>query len=129
MPFGLFAFDTLFSSNATSHWSLKVRQPLGHQRQALSLDAIDTHPALPLVPEEAGRFKHLKMPSRGLPCMRKDRRDLSGGHRASVEIDREQHAAPSTVRQGPEYRLIGVWTHPRSRLEHQQYSSRRVNVR
>jgi hypothetical protein len=103
-----------------SHWALKMRQPLAHQRQSLSLDAINTHPALSLVGEQAGGFKHLKMPSRGLPCMRKDRRDLSGGHRASIEIDREQHATPSSVGQRAKYRLIRVWTHPRSRLEHQQ---------
>jgi hypothetical protein len=80
-----------------SRWSLKVCQPFSHQRQALSFDAIDTHPALPLVPEEASSFKNLKVPSGGLPRMRKDRRDLSRGHRASVEIDREQYAAPGRV--------------------------------
>jgi hypothetical protein len=55
-----------------SHWFLKVRQPLAHQRQALSLNAIDTHPALPLVLDEASGFKHLNMPSRRLPGMRED---------------------------------------------------------
>src|SRR5262249_8025556 len=80
------------------------------------------HPALPLVPEEACRFKHMKVPRRGLPCMRKDCRDLSSGHRASVEIDREQHATPSRMGQRTEDRLIRVRTHSRSRLKHQQCS-------
>src|SRR5262245_27952787 len=121
MFLGVFV-DILFSSSATSHWSLKVRQPLVHQRQALSLDAIDTHPALPPVAEEARSFKHLEVARGGLPCMRKDRRDLSSGHRASVEKDREQNAAPSGVGQRTEDLLICVWTHSRSRLKHQRCS-------
>src|SRR5262245_51606022 len=121
MPFGIFVFDILCSSRAMSHRSLKVRQPLTHKCQALSLDAIDTHPTLPLVLEEASGFKNLKVPRGRLPRMRKDRRDLSGGHCAAVEIDGKQHAAPSRVGQRTEYRLIRVWTDPRSRLEHQQH--------
>src|SRR5262245_20152008 len=121
MRFGVFVFDILCSSRALSHGSLKVRQPLTHKRQALSLDAIDTHPALRLVLEETSGFKNLKVPRRRLPRMRKDCRDLSGGHGAAVEIDRKQHAAPSGMGQRTEYRLIRVCADPRSRLEHQQY--------
>src|SRR5262245_40948755 len=121
MPFRVFVFDILRSLLATSHGSVKVRQPLAHKRQALSLDAINTHPALPLLLEEASGFKNLKVPRRRLPCMRKDCRDLSSGHCAAVEIDREQHAAASWVGQRTEYRLIRVCADPRSRLEHQQY--------
>ena len=91
-----------------SHRALKVRQPIVHQRQSLSLDAINTHPALPLVCEQTSGLKNLKMPGRSLPCMRKHRRDLSGSHRASIEIDREQHAAPRRVGERPEYSLIRV---------------------
>jgi hypothetical protein len=112
-----------------SHGSLKVRQPVAHKRQALSLKAINTHPALPLVLEEAGGFKNLKVPRRRLPCMRKDRRDFAGGHCAAVEIDRQQHAAPSWVGQRTEYRLIRVCADPRGRLEHQQYPVGDVNAR
>src|SRR5262249_4038989 len=106
------------SSRAMSHGFLKVRQPLAHKRQALSLDAVNTHPALPLVLQEASGFKNLKVPRCRLPCMRKDRRDLSGGHCAAVEIDRKQHAATSWVGQRTEYRLIRVSADPRSWLEH-----------
>ena len=113
------ASGSLFSSSATSHWSLKMRQPLAHQRQALVFDVIDAHPALPLMPEEAGSFEHLKVPRRRLPGVRKDRRDLSGGRCASVEIDREQHAAPSGVRQRAEDRLIRVRTRLRGAFRHQ----------
>jgi hypothetical protein len=115
----LVVFGTLFSSGAMSRWSLKVCQPFSHQRQAISFDAIDTHSALPLVPQEASSFKNLKVPSGGLPCMRKDRRDLSRGHRASVEVDREQYATPGRVSQRTEYGLIRVGTNPRGRLQHQ----------
>jgi hypothetical protein len=58
----------------------------------------------------------------GLPCMGKHRRDLSGSHRASIEIDSQQHAAPSRVGQRPEYSLIRVSPDLGSNLRHQQYS-------
>jgi hypothetical protein len=100
--------DIVFSSCAEFRRGLKVRQPIAHQRQSLSLDAIDTHPALPLVCEQPCSLKNLKVPGRGLPCMFKHRRDLSGTHRASIEVDREQHATPGRVGQRPEYILIRV---------------------
>jgi hypothetical protein len=53
-------------------------------------------------------FKNLKVPGRGLPSMRKYRRNLTGSHRASIEIDREQDAAPRGVGQRPEYGLIRI---------------------
>jgi hypothetical protein len=87
----------LFSSYAVSHRPLKVRQPVAYQSQSLSLDAINTHPALSLMREQTGGLKYLKVPGRCLPCMSKHRGDLSGTHRASIEIDREQRAAPSRV--------------------------------
>jgi hypothetical protein len=113
--------DILFSSYAVRHRALKVRQPIAHQRQSLSLDAINTRPALPFVREQTSRLKNLQVPGRGLPCMRKHRRDLSGSHRASIEIDREQHAAPSRMGQRPEYILIRISTRLRPQLRHQQY--------
>jgi hypothetical protein len=97
---------------------LKVRQPIAHQRQSLSLNAINTHPTLPLVREQTSGLKNLKMPGRGLPCMREHRRNFSGSHRASIEIDSEQHAAPSRVGQRPEDILIRVSPHPRCRFRH-----------
>jgi hypothetical protein len=105
---------------------LKVRQPIANERQSLSLDAINTHPALPLVRQQTGGLKNLKVPGRGLPCMRKHRRNVSGSHRASVEIDSEQHAAPSRVSQRPEDILIRV--SPNSRCRHQQYSAILLNI-
>jgi hypothetical protein len=91
---------------------LKVRQPIAHQSQSLSLDAINTHPALPLVREQTSGLKNLKVPGCGLPRMRKHRRNLSGSHRASTEIDREQHAASSRVGQRSEDILIRVSPRP-----------------
>jgi hypothetical protein len=107
---------------------LKVRQPIAHQRQSLSLDVINTHPALPLVCEQTSGLKNLKMPGRGLPGMRKHCRDFSGSHRASIEIDREQHAASSRVGERPEDILIRVSPHSRSRLRHQLYSAILLNI-
>jgi hypothetical protein len=67
------------------------------------------------------------VPRRGLPCMRKHRRNLSGSHRASIEIDCEEHAASSRVGQSTEDILIRVSPHPRSRLRHQEYSAILLN--
>jgi len=94
---------------------LKVRQPITHQRQSLSLDAVDAHPALPLVREQTSGLENLKVAGRGLPGVRKHGRDLSGRHRAPIEIDRQQNATPSWVGQRPKHCLIRVWPPPRSR--------------
>jgi len=85
-----------------------VRQPVAHERQSLSLDAINPHPSRPLMREKTRNFKNLKVPGRRLPCMRKYRRNLTGSHRASVEIDREQNSAPHGVGQRREHSLIRV---------------------
>jgi hypothetical protein len=98
----------LFSS-LTIHWALKVRKPIIDQRKSLSLDAINAHPSLSLVTEQTSGLKDLKMPGGRLPCVLKYGRYLSGSHRTSIEIDREQHAPSSGVRQSAKYCLVGVW--------------------
>jgi hypothetical protein len=103
----------IYQTRSMSFWQ--------HSGQSLSLDPINTHPALPFVREQTSRLKNLQVPGRGLACMRKYHRDLSGSHRASIEIDREQHAAPSRVGQRPEYILARISTRLRPQLRHQRY--------
>jgi hypothetical protein len=80
--------DIWRSSFAVSYRILKVRKPITHKRQSFLLKTINTHPAVPLMREQSSSFKKLEVPRRSLPGMAKHRRDLPGGHRASVEIDR-----------------------------------------
>jgi len=68
-----------------------VREPVTYQRQSLLLDAIDAESAPPLVTEQAGGLKNLKVPGRRLPCMRERASNFSRCHRATVEKYRKQH--------------------------------------
>jgi hypothetical protein len=87
----------LFSSCVGSYRPLKVRQPIADQRQSFSLEAIDAHPAAPLVRQQTSGLQHLEMAGGRLPYMRKHRCDFSGRHRATIEKDRQQNAAPGRV--------------------------------
>jgi len=90
------------------HRGLKVREPVTYERQSLLLDAIDAEPAPPLVTEQAGGLKNLKVPGRRLPCMRERASNLSRCHCATVEKYRKQHAAACGMGQSTEYILIGI---------------------
>src|SRR6185436_3611327 len=101
-------FVDMFVSPSFSWSSEKVGEPVLHQLQPLSLDSIHPHPPLLLHAEQTRRLEHLQMPGRRLPRVREHRRDLPGGHRPAVEIDRQQDLPPRRMRERGENGLVGV---------------------
>ena len=75
-----------------------MSKPVPHQFEPFSLNSVNTHPTLPLVSEQACRLEDLEVPRCRLPGVLEDGRDFAGRHGAAVEINREQHASPGSVR-------------------------------
>ena len=57
---------------------------------------------MPLVFEQTRRFENLQMPRRCRPGLLEHAGDLSGGHRPTLEIDRQQDAAARGMREQDE---------------------------
>lgn len=74
-----------------------MSQPIPHELKSFALNSVNAHPALPLMRDQTSGLKDLEMSRRRLPGMLEDRRYFSGGHGATVEVDREQHAPPCSM--------------------------------
>lgn len=73
-------------------------EPVGHEFETLRLKPVNTHPALPLMSEQARRLEDLEVSCGGLPGVLEDRRDLTGRHRAPVKVNCQQDAPPRRMR-------------------------------
>src|SRR4051794_40574709 len=104
-------------------------EPVGDELEALALEVIDAQAALRFVRQQPGPLEHLQMPGSGLPGMREHRRDLPGGHRSAVEVDREEDSPSRRMRQRREHQLVGIQPRLRFPLRHARlYSATRLNV-
>jgi len=84
-------------------------------------DAIDPRAPLFLVTDQAGFLEDPEVPRGGLPGVLEDGRDFAGGHGAAVEVKRQQHTAPGSMRQRAEDQLISVESRFRLRFWPQEY--------
>lgn len=76
----------------------KMGKPVGNEFETLRLKPVNPHPALPFVREQARGLKDLEVSRGGLPGVLEHCRDVAGGHRAPVKVNRQQHAPPRCVR-------------------------------
>src|SRR5262249_27795653 len=88
----------------------KPREPIPHEFEASPINVIHAISPFLIVIEQSGRFEYPNVPSRGRPSMLKHVGDLAGGHRSTLEVQREQD--PSADRMGERCKNRLVRVHP-----------------
>jgi len=99
----------------------KMSKPVANQFKSFALDSIDARAAPLFMCQQARSFKNSKMPRSRLPSVLKDSRNFSGRHGTTIEINRKQHPASGSVRQGGEYGFVCINSRFRFRTAHQRY--------
>jgi hypothetical protein len=99
----------------------KMSKPVANQFKSFALDSINARAAPLFMCQQARSFKNSKMPRSRLPSVLKDSRNFAGRHGTTIEINRKQHSASGSVRQGGEYRFICINSRFRFRTAHQRY--------
>lgn len=102
-------------------FSGKVSKPVANQFKSFALDSIYARAAPLFMCQQARSFKNSKMPRSRLPGMFEDSRNFTGRHGTTIEINRKQHSASGSVRQGGEYGFIRVNSRLRFRTAHRRY--------
>ena len=98
------------------------RQPLLGQRKTFAVDAIEASAPLPLVVDHAGLFQHAQVSGRRRPGLLEHRRDLSGRHRAALEVERREDPPPRWMGKSDEESFIGVVRVWPAALRHRGYT-------
>src|SRR5262249_19473274 len=108
--------------------SREPREPIAREVQAVTINLVAPHPSLPLVPEKPGRLEDLQVPRRRRPGLLEHTGYLAGGHRAALEIHREQDATTHGVGERREHCLIGIPLIAAFLLSHSYYLAQRLNI-
>ena len=94
----------------------------------MTIYLVAPHPTLPLVPEKLGRLEDLQVPCRRRPGLLEHTGDLAGGHRAALEVHREQDATTHGVGERREHCLVGIPLIAMFLLRHTYYLAQRLNI-